>query len=297
MQPRTIAHCVVFALFTASTGLYAQQPVPGNAAPKEATGEDPSEAFWLGKHAYESRDYEHAEEQFGRAYALTRDPEVLFDLAQAQRKAGKCERALQSYRQIMRGSPRSPLALRSEKQIADIEATCKLSEPQGTEAKQASESRAKTLQQAPALPTAVTLHLNGFRLASPPKTARPSLGWSAAALTSGLVVGSVAIGLKWWNHNRHDEWRKRDAELAQGFAPGAQAEWLARMRSNDQLGSSINRVDAEALILGVGAGALVTTSVILYYSASRHERQRSHAALDGSFARFGPRGVDITVPW
>src|SRR5258706_7388756 len=59
---------------------------------------------------FDLQEYAEAEAELKEAYRLDPKPEVLYALAQAQRMAGECDKAIVSYRNYLRTNPRADLA-------------------------------------------------------------------------------------------------------------------------------------------------------------------------------------------
>jgi tetratricopeptide (TPR) repeat protein len=61
--------------------------------------------FEQGQAAYSNGEYETAANLFRAVYEVTHAPAVLYDVAQAERLAGRCERALADYEEYVRVAP------------------------------------------------------------------------------------------------------------------------------------------------------------------------------------------------
>jgi tetratricopeptide (TPR) repeat protein len=59
---------------------------------------------------FDLQEYAAAEDDLKQAYKLDPKPEILYALAQAQRMAGECDKAIVSYRNFLRTNPRADLA-------------------------------------------------------------------------------------------------------------------------------------------------------------------------------------------
>ena len=59
---------------------------------------------------FDVQEYADAERDLKDAYKLDPKPEILYALAQAQRMAGECDRAIVSYKNFLRTNPRADLA-------------------------------------------------------------------------------------------------------------------------------------------------------------------------------------------
>lgn len=117
----------------------APSPAPAAPAPKKAEpadslgslaggkseGDDLAEArrrFDKGQRLYDLRRYEDSIPEFESAYALSGDPVLLYNLAQAYRMAEKYPDALHYYRAYLKKVPSSPRTELVRKRIAELEA-------------------------------------------------------------------------------------------------------------------------------------------------------------------------------
>jgi tetratricopeptide (TPR) repeat protein len=91
-------------------------------ASAQSESEAAKAAFQEGKRAYNLGRWEEALAGFEKAYKLSGDTVLLFNVAQAHRMAGHLEEALVSYRAFLREQPRSPNRGLAESWIAAIEA-------------------------------------------------------------------------------------------------------------------------------------------------------------------------------
>jgi tetratricopeptide (TPR) repeat protein len=73
----------------------------------------PEQLFYQGETSFEKGDYASAVAKWNESYALSKEPELLFNIAQALRKDGRCADAVATYRRFVRLAPDSdnrPLA-------------------------------------------------------------------------------------------------------------------------------------------------------------------------------------------
>jgi tetratricopeptide (TPR) repeat protein len=260
-------------------------------ANSEATS-DASKSFWSGKESYESGQFALAQEQFQRAYFLTKDPDLLYDIAQSYRKMGKCALALQSYQDFLRLAPASPLAPQAGKQVSDLQALCSSTHQETTPVELPSD---KHNSESPT-PVAQVSARNQANLQPSPRLDRDQLGlikqlrtWTYVTLAAGVAAGGTATVLELWNDHRYHDWSDRNGNLAQGPAPGEKgSEWLARQQKNDQLGNSIQKVDREVIFISLGAGALLATSAVLILATSAQSPKSTAALPLGSEVAFQP---------
>lgn len=135
-----------------------------------------------GLRAYERGDYDVAIEHFERAYALDRAPAYLYAWAQAARKAGDCQAAVDLYRRFVdagaQGAQREA-ALQNQARCEAQLAAVPVPEPQLPEADPEPPQAAPEPEDPP-----------------PPRRRPDPLGWSLLATGSAAtVVGAVLVGL------------------------------------------------------------------------------------------------------
>jgi hypothetical protein len=126
---------------------------------------------------------------------------------------------------------------------------------------------------------------------------RPEEGASAGRVLAyvfgivGLAAGGTAFGLAIWNDGRSDEWETERDAIDQDRSAGAlEADLTGRQTANDDLADSIETIDAVALGLGIGGGALVVTGIILFLATGDSEQ-------DGQALYLGPQPGGGYVGW
>jgi hypothetical protein len=112
-----------------------------------------------------------------------------------------------------------------------------------------------------------------------PKVSRESssavqatLGYVAIAVGAGL--GGAVLAHYVWNKGRYDTWRTRHREL-----DGAedQPDYDARQHRNNELSASIGRASVVTVGLGIGAGVVFGTGVVLVVAAPASPSRGSDA--------------------
>jgi tetratricopeptide (TPR) repeat protein len=73
---------------------------------------------------YNLGDYDQAVALFRESYELSREPALLFNIAQAYRLKGDCSHALEAYRHFVRLAPKSPTTKNAETHMSHLEAQC-----------------------------------------------------------------------------------------------------------------------------------------------------------------------------
>jgi hypothetical protein len=106
---------VVVVTIIVSTHSHAQ------ATPTPSTAED---FFNAGQAAYDRGDYALAIDHWQVAYRLSNEPALLYNIAQAQRLAGDCARALSSYQQFIVGDPTSERLPLAKDFVRELAAEC-----------------------------------------------------------------------------------------------------------------------------------------------------------------------------
>jgi tetratricopeptide (TPR) repeat protein len=97
----------------------------GKSAPTESDhDEEAIQAFMTGKKYFDAGEYELAQEQLEKAYALTNDPELLYDLGQTYRLMGECARAREAYERFLQAAPTSPWVERARTHATVLRAAC-----------------------------------------------------------------------------------------------------------------------------------------------------------------------------
>jgi tetratricopeptide (TPR) repeat protein len=82
------------------------------------------ELFAEGQRAYDRRDYAIAIDRWQESYRLSKEPGLLYNIAQAYRLARDCEHALSTYRLFVAVDPASDQLPRADDFIAELEPKC-----------------------------------------------------------------------------------------------------------------------------------------------------------------------------
>jgi tetratricopeptide (TPR) repeat protein len=289
---------------------------PATSAPAPlGPGEDheATRAFLSGKEYFDSGRFAEAQEQFQKAFLLTKDPALLYNLGQTYRKLGRCPEAEDAYEQFLRAAPTSPLAERAKKHLAMLRSSCA---PAGapttgsatpatgvfgdvppTDAAQTAAPSSPTGSKPPtdSKPPTAPYRTSPIQEARPERrsTSAPDtdateswqwLPW--VTMASGLVAGGTALGLEIYNLPRISQWNTEERSLKRGAAPGESDEaWLARQEANDRLDRSLDSVQTGAIALGIAGAVLVAASGVMFElaparSSSAHGAQKPPPALE-----------------
>jgi tetratricopeptide (TPR) repeat protein len=156
-----------------------------------ALGQVPSAAdqarahFQAGEALYKIGEYTEALREFEIGYALSRNSRFLLDVAQAQRKLKRPEKARDAFRKFLTEAPADdPDRATARSLLAEVDAELSAAPP----------SPPPTTSTPPPTKSTPEPAIVAARAAPPPRKRR---GWIAAVVVGGaLVVGSVlAIGL------------------------------------------------------------------------------------------------------
>jgi tetratricopeptide (TPR) repeat protein len=82
------------------------------------------ELFNEGQAAYDHRDYARAIERWHVAYQRSREPGLLYNIAQAYRLANDCPHALSTYRTFIEVDPTSDRRILANALVRELEGTC-----------------------------------------------------------------------------------------------------------------------------------------------------------------------------
>jgi tetratricopeptide (TPR) repeat protein len=224
-----------------------------------------------GRREYNLGHWQQSIEAFEKAYQVTGDAALLFNLGQAHRQIGHVGEALRLYRAYLRDKPDAPNREVAERQLKELEAQearapAAAQRPLAPSAKPASAPTGSFVQRpstappssaapaaasttAPPPPTAATTSPGAVITvpASPPRRHTPLPRW-LPLVGAGLAIASsaaaVVVGLQ--ASNRYDYLRATCGQTAAGCA----ADQVDGVRSRDRA----------ATILWVSAGVLATAT-------------------------------------
>jgi tetratricopeptide (TPR) repeat protein len=222
----TVRGCLVVALLWS-----------GVAAADESG--DAKQSFEKGAEAYDRGDYGAARDGFERAWQLSHNPQLLFDLARVEGKLGHDDRAveyLQRYLQELPDSPDAPTVR------AELEARQRaMSERKALTEAEAREATEKQAAQARADEARKNARMQ-----------RRTAGWALFAVGLGLVGGGVACGAL----AAGDSSKVQSGGMS---APGRAPEPYSRVAAAADAGPSLFRAGVSLDVIGgalaaVGAG-------------------------------------------
>lgn len=227
---------------------------------------------------YKQKAYAQAAAEFRLAYELDPKPKYLYNLAQAERLAGRCEEALAAYRELLAANPPREREKIARDGIATCEQIIAATQPQPPAAP---EPVAAVEQQQPDSVAPPKAPDPG----PPPKRATPAPSmrieevrepwyrdvFGDVLLGSGVVVGALA-GIAY---------SSASASAKRSYDPGTLEEF---MRAREGAG----RNGTFAIVLGGASAALVAGSIIRY--ATRPTDKRIVVTPTGDGATVGVWG-------
>ncbi len=267
MTPRILILFLVIAL--AAHGAAAQ----GTGARAEA-----EELFVSGQAAYDRQHFAAALVAWQRSYELSREPGLLFNIAQAYRlraQAGDCTLAIERYRAFIKLAPTAPQRAAAEGFIRSTERCA------ATEAAQAAQAAQATAAQRPAAPAPT---VDARPRTSTPRDASPGRPQRIAGLaTAGVGLVMISAGMYFGSR-------------ATGYADDVAAACKAGCVWDDISDlDSRGRTAAtrERLGYGIGAAAIVVGGV-LYFLGWREASRSRESRLPVSVT---PQRDGGTVTW
>lgn len=195
-------------------------------------------AYEAGTKHYSLGEYDEAVALFRQAYDLSAAPGLLFNIAQAQRLAGRCAPALEAYKHFVRLDPTSAYRGEAEMQIAHLTPRCG---PELAAADRANSPSAPL--KAPGAEAGDVAKPAAVRTPARTRLAIVLLGAGAAA---GLLAGGLAL----WNNDRWSHWTAEDHFL-ETVGPGAEmpSSLIDRQNANDSRLRSIRSFDRAVVAL------------------------------------------------
>jgi tetratricopeptide (TPR) repeat protein len=247
---------LAIAILMAARPSAAQQaaPPPGEEGRTEA-----ERLFEEANRQFHEGQYRAAIPLFQRAYDLSSEAALIFNIAQSYRLAGDCRPALASYRRFVELTADQALRTRARGHIERLAQTCP----------------------APAPPVAEVVVARPARAAEGAPSPWPKVG--LAVVGAGLLAGGGAAGLYLWNGSRYRRWDQEDRRLRGGEGPLSPERVQGPQQANDELWRSIARTDRASLGLAIAGGALVAGGAVLWWSSRTSERSTSAAFTGNGF--------------
>jgi tetratricopeptide (TPR) repeat protein len=241
-------------------------PASSAAAPVDARARA-KRLFEQGQSHYDLGEYDEAIAAFREAYELSSAPALLFNIAQSHRLKGDCRRALQVYRHFVRLDPGSPQRSDAEAHIAKLVPTCERTQeppPATGESQDAAPPKNEPDASKPIDAQGASLLTRTGETDTTGPAVRTQHQLVVGLLSAGVALAGVATVLHVWNDSRFDDWRKEDRELFAAGGSGNAGELQRRQGANNDLLTSIRRIDTISLGVFVAAGAsIVAGGVVL----------------------------------
>jgi tetratricopeptide (TPR) repeat protein len=165
-------------------------PLTAGAAPEGPAGEEARVAFEQARRAYNVGRWQEAADAFEKAYRLSGDPVLLYDRAQALRRAGRVDEALAGYQAYLRERPDAANRTVVEGKIRALE--------RSRRAQGDAPLPAERLEREPTAPAPTDIADPGATAsaATHPVPARRSwLPWVGVGTTVALAGAAVAMGV------------------------------------------------------------------------------------------------------
>ena len=174
----------VFLLGSSQVAMAQGAPASAPAQPAPSDPKTPKEFIGRATQRFSAGDYAGAIDDYRAAYQLRQLPTLIFNIAQAHRKAGRPREALTHYQLFLRKAPDSPLRPETEAYIALVQTQLQA-------------------QASPALPNKPAQDLqsgfeHGGKDSNPtPPRATPfyKRGWFYGVLLGGAATAALAVGL------------------------------------------------------------------------------------------------------
>jgi tetratricopeptide (TPR) repeat protein len=217
------------------------------------------------KAAFAEERYDDAIAEFRAANALKPDPKIVYSIAQAQRLAGDCKGAIESYQEFLGTKPDAKLKEYSEANIAQCKKELASNPPPVVEPTPTPVVEPTPTPVLEPTPTPVTPD-------PPPEGSRPWYrDWVGNALVIGGVAG-IAVGATFFVSGRNAASKVNDATDHQSFLAAKQAASSALTKQRIGLG---------AAAVGVG---LVVGGVLHYKMSGKREVRVTAVPTDGGAA-------------
>jgi tetratricopeptide (TPR) repeat protein len=200
-----------------------------------ARAESAEELYDEGQRAYDAGDYARAVDRWEASYQLSMEPGLLFNVAQAYRRAGNCTRALSSYRQFVTSDPTSDRRALADELVRELEPKC------GSPPQQANPIEPPDTKQ-----TLITDAGRGLRV-----TGLVTASGGVAFVVTGLLFGRRA--------------RAIGDDVSAACSPSC--DWSAQ-RDNDARGRRYATIGYT--LDGIGLAA-ITTGAVLYVLGKRSD--------------------------
>ncbi len=157
----------------------AQESTPPSISPRDEAAAKLH--YEKGTAAYALGDFVEAARQYEEAFRLKLDPALLFNAAQAQRRAGNRQRAIELYENLLRVFPTGTGHEKARQHLDALRGSAALERPASRE------------RPGPTPPPAA------LRAGPPPAPARPALyhqTWFLATVSAVVIAGVVGVAVR-----------------------------------------------------------------------------------------------------
>ena len=277
----------------------APAPAPAPARPAEASEQEKidqaKKRYDQGITHYNLGEFDAAIEQFKAAYALTSEPGLLFNIAQAYRLKEDYKQALYFYKTYLRIVPDAGNRADVERWIGELErlqqeqTKIKNSKPQDAIPAQGSPPGDGRQPVEPPPPddakqvkdTPDDTSLPPIDSPAPPAAPARGRGWKIAGLgTAGGGVLLLGLGA-WMGATAADDW-----DAINRYTEAWNADYQARW-------DEAERYDTLSTVAYIGGAAAVVAGGVFYYLGMR-EASEARAEVGVALA---PRGASVTFAW
>jgi hypothetical protein len=287
--------------------------------------------FGAAQEAFGKQHFKVAAGEFEAAYAITKDPVLLYNIGESWEKAGDGKKAASSYRAYLKAQPNASDKAEVQKRLKAIEAkNYKLAsqsaagdEPEVAQATPApAPAPAPEAAPAPApAPAETTTMAPDFSKPAPapaeaapapapapaPEKAAPPAGvleeqpaskmrvaaWIGVAATVAVLTTGAILGLA--AQARADEINRRynfvDANGQPKMFDMQEQSDLANLTSDGNLYNGL------AIGFFCGAGALAIATTVLFVLDNRNQKQRAHAKLPSVAPTFSKNAGGVAASW
>jgi tetratricopeptide (TPR) repeat protein len=233
----------------------AAAPAPAPPADSEKDRKA-KELYEQGNTHYDLAEYDQAIDLFKQAYALSRRPTLLYNIAQAYRLKGDCEQALQVYKNYLRVDTNTQIRAKVESRIEEMAACAKdpSRKPPAPEKEAIQKDAGK-----PAVPPTTTTPPLTPEPAPAPAPASESRGGTKKMI--GLITGGVGVALVGTGVYFSVQAGSKADDVSSACTVAAPCDWGSDLASLESDGEAAER---NALILYAVGGAAIAGGVVLY---------------------------------
>jgi tetratricopeptide (TPR) repeat protein len=153
---------------------------------------------------YQQGDFDAAIESFMGAFALSNNPGLLFNVAQAYRLKGDCEHARDYYQRYLRAVPETPFKPSLERRVAEMEACLKSAGSATTAAGTGNAASGVEPRGATMTTTALAAPPSANVTSSKPEASarRRAVVWTLRGSAVTLLASSAVFGALAWDAHR-----------------------------------------------------------------------------------------------